>query len=196
MTDVFLLIILFITLAIAISMFFFYFRTGVPPLSSSRSEIADIVALLKEGGLPEKAIIYELGSSWGALAIALSKAFPNAQIRGVEISPFPYWIGRFRTRNIPNITLKQCDLFKVDLKEADAVTCYLMIKSMPKLADHLDKMLKPGALVVPLAFWFRDRELSARRNGPGIRGEVALYRWPAQKTQAPETATSVAHTLK
>jgi len=178
--DIFLLIILFITLVIAISMFTFFFMTGVPPLSSSRSEISDIIALLKEGGLPDNAIIYELGSSWGALAIALSQAFPNAQIRGVEISPFPYWIGRFRTRNNPNITLRRANLFKVDLKEADAVTCYLMIKSMPKLANYLDTMLKPGTLVVPLAFWFRDRQLSARRHGPGIRGEVALYHWPAK----------------
>jgi hypothetical protein len=49
-------------------------------------------------------------------------------------------------------------------------------------------MLKPGTPVVPLTFWFREREAAVRRQGPGLgpglRGSAALYFWPAHKAQA------------
>jgi len=56
-----------------------------------------------------------------------------------------------------------------------------MIKKMPKLANFLDEMLKPGTPVVSLTFWFRGREVASVKNGPGLRGEAALYYWPAHK---------------
>lgn len=153
--------------------------TGVPPLSSSAAESADVVALLKQAALPHAPIIYELGSAWGSLVIVLARAFPEASIIGIELSPFPYWIARFRTRHFPNIVLLNKSFYKCDISDASAVTCYLMIGPMPKLARFLDQMLKPHTPVVSLTFWFRGRETVATRNGPGIRGAAALYDWPA-----------------
>jgi len=179
MPDLFLLMILFIVLAIVISVFLFQAITGVPAMASGREEIADVVALLKEANLPDDAIIYELGCAWGSLAMGLAEAFPRAHIRGIEMSPFPYWIARFRTRTMSNVVLQRRNFYTVDLSDANAVTCYLMMKPMSKLANYLDSMLKPGTPVVSLTFWFRGREVTARRTGPGIRGEAALYYWPA-----------------
>jgi len=156
--------------------------TGVPPHSSSSVEAADVVCLLKAAGLAERAVVYDLGSGWGSLVIALARAFPAAQIRGIEMSPLPYWIARIRTRNMPNITLRQGNFYDSDLTDADAVTCYLMIKPMPKLASFLDRMLKPGTPVVSLSFWFRDRKLAASAKSSGILGAAALYYWPARPT--------------
>jgi Mycolic acid cyclopropane synthetase len=73
-----------------LSILLFQLVTGVPPLSSNVRESADVIALLKKADLAEGAVVYDLGSGWGSLVIALTRAFPAAQIRGIEISPLPY----------------------------------------------------------------------------------------------------------
>jgi len=168
-----------VVLLAAVSILVYQARTGVPAMSSNAEEATDVAGLLKQAALPEHAIIYELGSGWGKIVLALADAFPNAQIRGIELSPFPYWIARLRTRKRPNVQLLRRNFYDCDLRDADAVTCYLMMKPMPKLAAFLDTMLKPGTPVVSLTFWFRGREVAAKRTGPGLRGEAALYYWPA-----------------
>jgi len=155
--------------------------TGVPPMSSSAAEAAEVVRLLRGADLPERPVIYDLGSGWGSLAAALARAFPQADIRGVELSPLPYWVSRLRTRSLANVTLAQGDFFRCDLSAADAVTCYLMIGTMPKVAGFLDRALAPGTRVVSLSFWFRDRQVAASSTGAGLLGATALYVWPARK---------------
>jgi tRNA A58 N-methylase Trm61 len=161
----------------------YHFVTGVPPMPTRSTETADVVALLKQADLPEQAIVYELGCGWGSLVIAMANAFPHARINGIELSPLPYWVARFRTRHMPNVRLKRGNLFDCDLKNAQAITCYLMIKPMPRLASMLDCMLKPGTPVVSVSFSFRDRQVAAVRDGKGLRGRVALYFWPAHRTE-------------
>jgi hypothetical protein len=158
----------------------YQFVTGVPPMPAKAGEAADAIALLRQAGLPERPIIYELGCGWGSLVIALAKAFPHARIRGIELSPLPYWVARFRTRNMSNVSLTRGNFYTCDLKDAHAVTCYLMIKPMPKLAAFFDRTLAPRTAVVSVMFQFRDRRAAAARDGDGLRGKVALYFWPAQ----------------
>ena len=169
---------------LCLSLLLFQFITGVPPMSSSRAEAAGVVALLREAQLPERPVIYELGSGWGSLVCALARAFPQAQIRGVELSPLPYWVARWRTRKLNNVRLQRANFYKVDLHDANAVTCYLMIKPMPALAAHLDQSLKPGTPVVALTFWFRQRQVALSQQNAAVRGGVALYFWPARMAAA------------
>ncbi|CAB3773841.1 hypothetical protein LMG29542_07464 [Paraburkholderia humisilvae] len=97
------------------------------------------------------------------------------------MSLLPHWVARFRTRGMRNVCLQRGDFHEINLCDAQAVTCYLMIKPMPKLAILLDNMVKPGTPVVALTFWFRGREAAAIRQGPRSRGAAALYFWPARK---------------
>jgi hypothetical protein len=156
--------------------------TGVPPMSSNAAEARDVITLLKRAGLPDRAVIYDLGSGWGSLVVALAHAFPEADVRGIEISPLPYWVSRLRMRTLRNVSLHRGDFHKCDLSDAQAVTCYLMIKPMPRLAGLLDRALAPGTPVVSLSFWFRDRDVVASLNNAGLLGATALYYWPARKT--------------
>lgn len=171
--------ILAITATVALSLLIYYFVTGVVPMSSSRAEVAQVIALLQEAGVPEKAVLYELGCGWGMLVSALARAFPEALIHGIEISPFPYWVARLRTRHLSNVRLRRGNFFDCDLRDADAVACYLMIKPMPKLAAFLDAMLQLRTPVVSLAFGFRDRHAAATRKVSGLPGVATLYFWPA-----------------
>jgi len=177
------LVVLLIVATFCLSVLIFQLLTGVPPVSSSTLEAAAVVALLKQASLPKQAIVYELGSGWGSLVIALARAFPEARIRGIETSPLPYWVARIRTANMPNVFLQRSNFHESDLQDAHAVTCYLMIKPMRKLAAQLDRMLKPGTPVVSLTFRFRDREVAAVAQGPGLPGTAALYFWPAHQGQ-------------
>jgi hypothetical protein len=181
MPDLLSIVVLSVVAALCLSLLVFQIVTGVPPMPSSESEAADVVALLRQANLPPQAIVYELGSGWGSLVMTLAQAFPEAQIRGIEMSPLPYWVARLRTRKLANVSLRRANFYACDLSDAHAVTCYLMIKPMPKLAALLDRMLKPGTAVVSLTFWFREREVVASRQGPGLRGAAALYVWPAHK---------------
>ena len=154
-------------------------------MSSSAAEAAEVVTLLMRAGLPDRAVVYDLGSGWGSLVIALARAFPDAQVRGIEISPLPYWVSRLRTRNLPNVTLRRGDFYDSNLTDAQAVTCYLMIKTMPKLASFLDRTLAAETPVVSLSFWFRDRDVAASSTSAGLLGATALYYWPARKAVPP-----------
>lgn len=169
-----------IVAALCLSILLIHLWTGVPPVPSSALARADVIALLSQAGLMDGAVVYELGSGWGSLVIALARAFPAARIRGVELSPLPYWVSRLRTRNMPNVQLRIANFYNCDLSDAQAVTCYLMTKPMPKIAELLDRSLKPGTPVVSISFWFRDREMAASLQSAGPLGAAALYHWPAR----------------
>jgi hypothetical protein len=171
-------LLLAVVLALGLSLLLFQAITGVPPVSARRSEAATVIALLEQAGLPERATVYDLGSGWGSLVIALAQAFPRADIVGIEWSPLPDWVARLRTRGLPNVRMIRGNFYDRDLREADAITCYLMMKPMPRLARFLDGAIVSGTPVVALAFWFRDRQPSAVQ-GAGLNG-AALYRWPAR----------------
>jgi hypothetical protein len=48
------------------------------------------------------------------------------------------------------VTVECANFYRCDLSDADAVTCYLMIEPMPKLAVFLDTMLRSDTAVVAL----------------------------------------------
>ncbi len=173
-----------IVTAACLSLVLYQLLTGVPPLSSGARARADVVTLLRQAGVPPGAVIYELGAGWGSLAIALARAFPDAQVRGIEISPLPCWVSRWRARHLPNLQLRRGNFLHCDPRDAHAVTCYLMIRPMREIAALLDRSLRPGTPVVSLSFWFRDREVSASLQGAGPLASAALYRWPARRPPA------------
>jgi trans-aconitate methyltransferase len=178
MLDLLYALVLAIVLALCLSLLVFQAITGVPPLPATRAEAAAVVALLREADLPGQARLYDLGCGWGSLVVALAQAFPGGQVVGIELSPLPYWVARLRTRGLRNVRLRRANFYRCDLADAQAVTCYLMMKPMPRLARFLDGVLPEGTPVVALAFWFHGRTPEAVR-GDRLRG-AALYRWPAR----------------
>lgn len=177
--DLLLALLLTVVLVLCLSLLLFQAVTGVPPLSATRTEAANAIALLRESRLPDQAVIYDLGAGWGSLLVALALALPRARIVGIEWSPLPCWIARLRTRRLPNVRMLRGNFYDHDIGDAQAVICYLMRKPMPRLARFLDGALANDTPVVALAFWFRERHPSAVRQGR--LGGAALYRWPAME---------------
>ena len=158
------------------SILFYYFKTSVPPVPTSKSEIDDVIALLRGADLPPRPILYELGGGWGGLALALGGAFPDATVHAIEISPLPWLVAWLRARRTGNVVVERGDYLRRSVADADAVTAYLMIGPLPRLAAKLDAELRPGTPVVAVAFWFRDRTAAAT-----CHADVALYRWPGNR---------------
>ncbi|SFB63937.1 Methyltransferase domain-containing protein [Rhizobium sp. NFR07] len=143
-----------------------------------------MLLLLRDANLSKSAVIYDLGCGWGSLPIALAKTFLDARVKGMEISPFPCLVARLRTWRLPNVSVAAKNFYKFDLADADAVTCYLMPSAMSRLSKFLDEKVRPGTVVVTVTFWFRDRSPATIKDGPGLRGAVALYVWPATSRRA------------
>jgi precorrin-6B methylase 2 len=172
-----------LTLLAGLSLVIFTALTGVPTLSSRGVEASDVVALLKQANLARSAVIVDLGSGWGALVVAVARAFPEAMVEGIEISPFPYLISRLRASGLPNVTLRWGNFHRSNLRRAHAIVCYLMPSAMPAVSNLFDRDLRPGTAVVSNTFLFRGRTACAVRRG-SQRGIVALYFWPARRRVA------------
>lgn len=150
--------------------------SGVPPLPSSRSQMNDICELLAHVGLQKKSVIYDLGSGWGDVLIAVAKAYPDADVRGIEISPVPYLISIIRTLRIRRVSVRYGNFRQEILSDADAVICYLMPESMDDVSNFLDISIVSGTHVVSNTFLFRKKKFVSVRRGKS-RGAVAIYRW-------------------
>ena len=155
-------------------------RVGVPPMPSNR---AARLAMLKL--LPEKVdgTVYDLGSAWGGLAFDLARKYPDNRVVGIELSPIPYLASRLRALLIrrPNLNFRRADFLNVDLSDAGALTCYLMIWAMRRLEPKLRAELNPGAVVVSHAFAFVAWKHEAHVIVPEA-GSAWIYRYQMELT--------------
>lgn len=126
-------------------------RTGIGPMPSSRPARAAVLKLLPEG---LEGDVFELGSGWGGLALAIARAAPRSQVIGVERSWVPWLWSRLRLRlsGVSNCRFLWSDFQRLPLGSARAVVCYLFLGGMERLSPKLSSELAPGALVVSNTF--------------------------------------------
>ena len=167
-------------------------RTGISPVPTTPRVAAEIFALCPpESLVPSVAggVVYELGSGWGNLAIALAERFPDRAVVGYELSPLPWLVSRLalRLRPRPNLALRRADFMAADLGDAALVVCYLYPGAMRRLRDKLARELQAHALVVSNAFlvpgW---RPAAVRRSADQYETPVYLYRMPPEADPAVE----------
>jgi hypothetical protein len=161
-------------------------RTGISPVPTTPRVAAEIFAACPpESLIPPEAgnVVYELGSGWGNLAMALAKRFPERAVVGYELSPLPWLVSRLllRLRPRPNLALHRADFMAADLGDAALVVCYLYPGAMRRLREKLERELPAGALVVSNAFlvpgW---RPTSVRHATDQYESPVYLYRMPPE----------------
>lgn len=129
-------IIVAITTVVAISIVISSIRVGISPLPSSARARKAIMGLLDD---VEGKRIVELGSGWGNLLLAIARRYPDKEIIGYELSPFPYIVSvLFKTLfRLDNIKLHRSDFLQADLSGADILVCYLYPDGMKKLKRKL-----------------------------------------------------------
>ncbi|MBF0588951.1 MAG: class I SAM-dependent methyltransferase [Magnetococcales bacterium] len=128
--------------------------TGSPPTPSSPKVQAKLMAMLPDA--LDGSVIYELGSGWGGLAVALSKRYPRCRVIGLERSHLPWLISRMRgalrRRHGGDLTFLRQDIFTTPLHEAGLVCCYLLSPTMEKLRPKFQHELPHGSRVACLNF--------------------------------------------
>ena len=123
--------------------------TGISPVPTSPA-VQSLILSLVPGELELAGEVFELGSGWGNLAMALGDTYSDRVVEAFELSPIPllFALAWRLLRRHRNVNLHWGDILKADLKRASLVVCYLHPAAMSRLAPKFAAELRPGALVV------------------------------------------------
>ena len=127
-------------------------------------------------------VVYDLGCGDGRIPVMAAKRF-GSKAWGFDINPVRVKeslenVAKNRVESL--VTIKQQDIFELDLSKADVITLYLLPRLNVKLIPQLDK-LKPGCRIVSHDFNMEGvrpkREISFRPGGGDSSREHRVYLW-------------------
>ena len=113
-----------------------------------------IAAMLKAAGVNKNSVVYDLGCGDGRIVVAAARDF-GARAVGIDIDPVRIKEANENAKKAgvtDRVKFIQGDLFTADIKEATAVTLYLLPSLNVKLRPKLQAELKPGTPIVSQAF--------------------------------------------
>ncbi|MEK7579800.1 MAG: hypothetical protein AAB469_01240 [Patescibacteria group bacterium] len=131
---------------------------GAPYVPLPKKSIKGILAFadLKGDGR-----FYDLGCGDGRVLIEAVKGFGIKKAIGYEISPWPYFKGRFLVRSNglkEKITILKKDFLEADFKQADVVFIYLYPKIVQKLVPKFKEELYYGSKIISVSFPIQEPE--------------------------------------
>lgn len=118
--------------------------------------------------------VLDAGCGTGAGLRALRRAWPQAQIEGVEASRLLAWVARWRCRGWARV--RRADLWADDWSVFDLVYLFQRPESMPAALDKARAQLRAGAWLLSLDFPLPG--VRARADWPV--GRHRLYLYPAE----------------
>ncbi len=128
-------------------------------------------------------VVYDLGCGDGRIVVAAAKKY-GVKAVGFDINPVRVKesLENVRSNHVENlVTIKEADIFTLDLSEANVVTLYLLpdlnVKLMPQLAK-----LKPGSRIVSHDFDMRGAKPVAEakvtvKDDISQGSEHTVYKW-------------------
>lgn len=137
--------------------------------------------------LPEVAVlepgakILDAGCGLGHGLEALRRAYPLAELRGIEMSRALVWACRWRTRHwTSKVQIERGDIWQHDWSGYDLVYLFQRPESMPRAIDKARAEMKPGAYLVSLEFEAQGVQALAKLEGDEQAGgkTVWVYRLP------------------
>ncbi|MBI3407111.1 MAG: 50S ribosomal protein L11 methyltransferase [Planctomycetes bacterium] len=130
-------------------------------------------------------VVYDLGCGDGRIPVAASKKY-GVRSWGFDINPVRVKesLENVEKANVKHLcTIKQQDIFELDLSKADVITLYLLPQLNVKLIPQLDK-LKPGCRIVSHDFDMKGvrpkREITYSPQG-GREHRIYLWVTPLEK---------------
>ncbi len=135
-------------------------------------------------------VVYDLGCGDGRIVVTAAKKYGVKAI-GFDINPerVKESLENVRTNHVENlVTIKEADIFTLDLSAASVVTLYLLPDLNVKLMPQLEK-LKPGSRIVSHDFDMRGAKpvqiesVSGQDDDEMGESEHTVYKWtiPLQK---------------
>ncbi|KMQ51361.1 RNA methyltransferase [Chitinispirillum alkaliphilum] len=145
-----------------------------------------VEVMLRLADVKEDDVVYDLGCGDGRIVIAAAKK-AGCRAYGFDIDPrmVDKSIENVKANNLENlVTIKEKDIFDLDLSEASVVTLYLLPDLNVRLIPQLEK-LAPGSRIVSHDFNMAgvepDVTASVRRENGGY-SRVYLWTTPLRKT--------------
>jgi len=134
-----------------ISEFYNIIFRGYAPLISTKTEAID--KMMAKIQLASGAKVFELGAGSAGFLRAVENKFPTAELVGIEYSFWPWLTTKLQLAlRHSKIEMIRSDLFKINLKEADLIYCYLNPKMMQALESKFISECKQGAQIISHAF--------------------------------------------
>ena len=112
--------------------------------------------MLKTSGVKRNDVLYDLGSGDGKIILKAAKS--AGKTIGIEIDPLRVLISRIRIKlsNLNNVKVIQDNFYKINVRNADVVTLFLLPKTMERIENKLRKELRKGARIVSYRFVFKN----------------------------------------
>lgn len=150
-------------------------RFGLPFVSTPRWAIHWLGENLP---LTDHDVVCELGCGSAPVLAILAKKYPHTTFIGIEIQWWPYLLAKWRTRNLPNVTIRLGDFLRADLSSITLIYGFFITVMMPKVAKLLEAQLRSGIPVISFGFalpgWSAEREVANPATGKGSR--IRFYR--------------------
>lgn len=124
-------------------------------------------------------VLYDLGCGDGRIVVTAAKRYGIRAV-GIDIDPRRVLdsLENVRTNNVESlVTIRNADIFTLDLSEADVVTLYLLPELNVKLMPQLRK-LKPGSRIVSYEFDMQGaKPVEVYKEAFDETYEQSLYKW-------------------
>ncbi len=125
-------------------------------------------------------VVYDLGCGDGRIVVTAARKF-GVKAVGFDIDPqrVKESLENVRTNNVGHlVTIRQEDIFTLDLSEASVVTLYLLPELNVKLMPHLSK-LKPGSRIISFDFDMRGARPKETHSGSTTdeAQDFTIYKW-------------------
>lgn len=147
-------------------------------------------------------IVYDLGCGDGRIVVTAAKKY-GVKAYGFDIDPkrVAESLANVKSNKVEHlVTIKQADIFKLDLREATVVTLYLLPELNVRLMPQLEK-LKPGSRIISHDFDMRGakpvlvhrmkvpaRGATSEDLGYGSDREHTIYKWVVPWEKDPAAA--------
>jgi len=143
-------------------------------------------------------VVYDLGCGDGRIVVTAARKY-GVKAVGFDINPVRVKESQenVKSNKVEHlVTIKQADIFTLDLREANVVALYLLPELNVRLMPQLQK-LKPGSRIVSHDFDMRGaKPVQVHRmtvtEGDSTRNEHTIYKWVVPWTK--ETTASSAST--
>lgn len=121
---------------------------------------------------------YDLGSGNGKVLLEAERY--GLHPIGCELSLLPYLATKLRILSeLSKAEVRLGDFFKINLKEADIIYCFLVDKVMPEVKNLIERKAKKGTQVVSYGFRFpgwKPRKVVKTNSKSKTASEIYFYR--------------------